>query len=93
MSRARISTTVDARRLAEVRRRLQTSDSEIVDQALAMLLEALEADDEVRALTEHPYEQDPDLAWEAPSGPVLPWNGDVPQEVLDLAAERRSPRA
>ena len=89
MVRARISTTVDAQRLAEARRRLAVSDSELIDRALAALIDELEAERERSALTERPYEDDPELAWQAPLGPPLPYDHDVPKDVLDLAARRR----
>ncbi len=89
MARTRISTTVDARRLDDVRRRLGVPDSEIVDRALAVLVEQLDALHEQVALEEQPYEADPDLAWDAPPGPDLPYDGQVPAEVLELAAARR----
>lgn len=89
MSRTRISTTVDAHRLAEARRRLAVSDSELIDRALAALIDDLEAERELTALIEAPYEDDPELAWHAPVGPDLPYDHDIPRDVLALAAERR----
>lgn len=89
MVRMRISTTVDAQRLATARQLLGTSDSQIVDRALAALIEQLEAHAEQAALTAHPYEDDPDLAWDAPPGPDLPYEAEVPSDVLRLAAQRR----
>lgn len=41
------------------------------------------------ALVARPYEDDPDLAWQAPGSPGLPYEGEVPAEVLALAAARR----
>ena len=87
--RVRISTTVDGARLAAARSKLQTSDSEIVDRALAALLDQLDAAQERAVLEAMPYDEDPDLAWTAPSGPSLPYDGDVPAEVERLAASRR----
>lgn len=89
MARARISTTVDAQRLADARRLLGTTDSELMDRALAALIENVEAQRELAALTRHPYEDDPDLVWHAPPGPDLPYDGDIPADVLRLARERR----
>ncbi|CAN5134456.1 hypothetical protein BH20ACT9_BH20ACT9_08160 [soil metagenome] len=89
MTRTRLSTTVDAHRLAEARRRLAVSDSELVDRALAALIDDLEAERERTALAEWPYEDDPELAWQVPVGPDLPYDHDIPRDVLDLAAERR----
>lgn len=90
MARTRISTTVDRDRLDEARRRLGTSDSELIDEALAVLLRELDAEDELAALDRSPYEADPDLQWHAPPGPPLPYDGDVPPEVEALARERRA---
>lgn len=89
MARVRVSTTVDATNLETCRRLLGQPDSRIFDRALAALVEALEATREAAALEALPYEDDLDLAWEAPPGPPLPYDGEVPEEVLALAAERR----
>ncbi|MGH8992678.1 MAG: hypothetical protein ACRDYV_18780 [Acidimicrobiia bacterium] len=85
----RISTTVDAQRLATVRRLMPVTDSQIIDRALTALLEQLEAERELAALSAAPYESDPEVAWAAPTGPDLPYDGKVPAEVLRLAAKRR----
>jgi len=92
MSRVRISTTVDGERLAACRRILETSDSKIVDRALAALVEELEERQELDALEAQPYHDDPDLAWQPPQGPDLPYDGDVPADVARLAARRRARR-
>lgn len=89
MPRARISTTVDRDRLRECRSLVQAPDSVLFDRALALLLEALRAEEEIKALQAMPYEQDPDLTWEAPTGPDLPYDGEVPADVMALAEERR----
>jgi hypothetical protein len=89
MSRVRVSTTVDAQQLATVRQMLGTSDSQILDRALAALIEQLETEQELAALAALPYEDDPDLAWPLVPGPDLPYDGEVPAEVLRLAAKRR----
>lgn len=89
MTRVRVSTTVDAQRLATVRHMLGTSDSQILDRALAALIEKLEAEQELAALAALPYEDDPDLAWPVVPAPDLPYEGEVPAEVLRLAAKRR----
>lgn len=90
MTRTRISTTVDARRLERCRRELGLPDSELIDRALAALLRELLSAHEQRALLEQPYEDDPDLAWQVPGGPDLPYDAEVPDEVKRLAAERRA---
>ncbi|MGI8574070.1 MAG: hypothetical protein ACR2MA_01740 [Egibacteraceae bacterium] len=41
------------------------------------------------ALTELPYEYDPELSWRAPVGPDLPYDGRIREEVLELAKTRR----
>ncbi len=89
MNRVRLSTTVDARLLAEARRLVPGPDSRLVDRALAALVEQLEGRRELEALAAHPYEDDPDLSWSAPPGPDLPYDGPVPAEVRKLARQRR----
>ena len=89
MKRARISTTVDAQQLANARARLDASDSELLDRALAALIDDIDTQHERTALAEQPYEDDPELTWQAPSGPDLPYDGDIPSDVIELAAERR----
>ncbi len=89
MARVRISTTVDAERLARVRRLLQESDSRLVDRALVALLEDLERQREQEVLRQHPYDGDPDLSWHAQPSPALPYDGEIPAEVLELAEQRR----
>ncbi len=66
------------------------NDSRMLDQALDALIDKIEAQRELRALEENPYSDDADLAWTAPAGPDLPYDGDVPPEVRELAARRRS---
>ena len=83
---------MDAQRWAAARRLLAGTHSQIVDQALAVLVEHLEAEQERAALAALPYEQDPDLAWEAPAGPDLPYDGEVPPDVLRLAEQRQRAR-
>ncbi len=90
MARTRISTTVDGDRLARARRLFGGPDSELIDRALVLLLRRLDAEREVAAITAAPYEDDPELAWTAPPGPDLPYDGEVPAEVARLAAERRA---
>lgn len=89
MSRTRISTTVDAERIARCRGALGVSDSELLDRALAALLRELVGAHERRALEAAPYEDDPELAWQSPPGPDLPYDGPVPEEAMRLAAQRR----
>lgn len=93
VARIRISTTVDASRWAEARRLLDASPSQIVDAALGALIEKVEEEREQLALDRYPYEDDPDLSWEAPAGPQLPYEGEIPEEVLALARERRRHRS
>jgi hypothetical protein len=93
MARIRISTTVDELRWAEAQRLLGASPSQIVDAALSALIEKIEEERERIALDRYPYEDDPDLSWEAPAGPQLPYEGEVPEDVLALARERRRRRS
>lgn len=90
MARVRISTTVNGERLETCRRMLGLPDSRILDRALAALLDRLETEKEVAALQAQPYEGDPDLAWQAPPGPDLPYDGEIPAEVRRLAQRRRT---
>lgn len=92
MARVRVSTTVDAHNWETVRRLLDAPSSQIVDRALAALIDQLETAHEHAVLREMPYEDDPDLAWDAPTPPALPYEGDVPAEVLRLAKRRRAPQ-
>lgn len=92
MERVRISTTVDASRLARCRRLIQGRDSEVLDRALDALIEQEETRRELEALARLPYEDDPDLSWSAPSGPDLPYDGNIPADVVDLASRRRAER-
>lgn len=87
--RTRISTTVDADRLQRARALLTIPDSQLIDRALEALLKEARVDKERRALTAQPYDSDPELTWTAPPGPPLPYDGDIPADVLRLAAERR----
>lgn len=92
MKRVRISTTVDAARLASCRALFGDSDAKMLDEALAALVERIEGERERQAMEANPYSDDPDLSWTAPAGPDLPYDGDVPAEVRKLAARRRSGR-
>ncbi len=92
MPRERISTTVDRDRLALCRRLIGTNDSTLIDRALAALLDALEAEREQEALDAMPYEADAELAWVAPDGPDLPYDGEIPVDVKRLAEKRRRQR-
>jgi hypothetical protein len=92
MNRVRISTTVDVGSLERARQLMPGSDSRLLDRALAALIQQLEEERESAALAAHPYEEDPDLTWEAPPGPDLPYDGEVPKEVTQLARRRRRQR-
>jgi hypothetical protein len=91
MSRARISTTIDAQRLARARALSGLSDSKLLDRALLALLDRLEEEREIAALTRYPYDDDPELSWEVPAAP-LPYDADVPEEIVELARLRRTER-
>lgn len=60
-----------------------------MDRALATLVDGLEAQMEIAALEAMPYDEDPELSWEAPPAPPLPYTGEVPADVLALAERRR----
>jgi len=85
----RISTTVDAIQWERARKLMDSPASKIVDRALETLVERLEAEQDLKALEEFPYEGDPELNWEVDPVPGLPYDGKVPQEILRLAAQRR----
>ena len=89
MSRERISTTVDSARLERARRLFRVRDSRLIDQALDALVQLELSKRELAAIEENPYEGDPDLAWDAPEGPDLPYDGEIPADVRRLAARRR----
>lgn len=89
MSRTRVSTTVDGERLARARELFGGTDSELLDRALELLVRRLDAQRERAALLADPYEADEELAWQAPPGPDLPYDGNIPDDVRALARERR----
>ena len=64
----------------------------MLDRALQALIKQLEEEGERAALVAHPYEDDADLTWQAPPGPDLPYDGDVPEEVIRLARRRHTAR-
>lgn len=92
MNRVRISATVDADDLERARKLTGARDSQLLDEALRLLVRERRAEQERAALTAQPYDTDPDLAWHAPPGPALPYDGEVPPEVLALARARRRRR-
>lgn len=95
MARERISTTVDAGRLAEARARSDLRDSELFDRALELVVRQMMIEAEIDALDRFPYELDPDLNMgTAPGDPAdeLPYDGVVPEQVLRLAEQRRAER-
>ena len=92
MKRVRLSTTVDAERLAKSRRLFKGPDSHLIDRALQALIEEMQGAAELRALEKYPYESDPELAWEVSEGPSLPYDGKVPKKVQALARARRRRR-
>lgn len=96
MARTRISTTVDSERLDRARQIVGGRDSELLDRALAELVEHDEARREAAALTEAPYDDDdelrtgpPDIDWDA----ELPYEGAIPDNVVELARQRRRSRS
>ena len=91
--RVRISTTVDQERLDEARRRTGDRDSELMDRALAALLDALDAEAELRALEAAPYDIDPELAMPKAAAGADDYDGEVPSSVMRLATRRRAARA
>ena len=93
--RTRISTTVDDERLAAARKQTGLPDSQLIDLALASLLERAERDAEDSAFGEHPYELDPDLSglptgWPMSAPPLDDYDESVPTDVVALFASRRT---
>lgn len=92
MTRTRISTTVDTEQLQRARGVVGGRDSELFDQALAVLVEQDEVRRDHEALADAPYDEDdelqlgaPEIDWDA----ELPYDGAVPDEVVELARRRR----
>lgn len=92
MARTRVSTTVDTERLERARQIVGGRDSELLDQALAWLIERDERRREIEALDLSPYHLDgdldigtPEIDWDG----ELPYEGSVPAEVEELARKRR----
>lgn len=93
MPRSRISTTVDGVRLAHARALFAGRDAEMLDRALAALIDEIETAREIAALKENPYDSDPML--NIPLMPFpddLPYDGEVPPDVIALAEKRRAER-
>ncbi len=92
MSRVRISTTVDEERLGRARRLRSGRDSELLEAALAALIEREEQRLELDALRLAPYEADGDLSFPGPGidwDQEFPYDGSIPDEVVELARRRR----
>jgi hypothetical protein len=53
------------------------------------LIQQAEAGRELAALAGNPYENDAELAWNAPPGPDLPYDGEIPKAIAELARRRR----
>ena len=93
MTRVRISTTVDGERLRSTRALSGRPDSELFDRAPRLFIETDEAERERAALRALPYDEDPTRQPSilgAAAFVALPYDGDVPADVLRLAAERRA---
>ncbi len=71
---------------------LQTSDSKLVDRALAALVEEMEERQELHALEAQPYKMTRTWLGSLSRVRICPYDGDVPAEVARLAARRRSRR-
>lgn len=92
MARTRVSTTVDAERLKRARQIVGGRDSELLDQALAWLIERDDRRREIEALEASPYHLDDELEIGAPEidwDSDLPYEGSVPVDVAQLARKRR----
>jgi hypothetical protein len=93
MKRVRVSTTVDEPLLASARKLLRgVPDSRLIDRALQALIDSVEAAAEIRGLERFPYEDDPGLSFTGVGEPPLPYDDEVPKEVLAMARARRRRR-
>lgn len=93
MDRVRISTTVDQQRLGRARQLRSGRDSELLDAALAALIEQEEHRRELLALDRAPYEDDEELTTANPGidwDRELPYDGSIPDDVVELARQRRT---
>jgi hypothetical protein len=94
MTRARISTTVDAEKLADARARFGGRDADLFDQALELWLRTELIEHERRAILARPYDDDPDLRVQTTEHTIadLPYDGEPPESVRRLAELRRKKR-
>jgi hypothetical protein len=95
MNRTRISTTVDGAVLEQARSLSGVRDAEMFDAAMAALIEKIQGEQELAALRDWPYADDPELAMPPAPADVLdalPYSGAVPPEVVKLAKQRRLER-
>ena len=90
MARVRISSTVGSRQWDTARRLLPTPSCQILDRALAALIDRLETDHERAVLSASPYDDDADLVWHASTSRGLPYDGPVPPDVVRLAEQRQA---
>jgi len=89
MSRVRISTSVDADRLARARGFGLGRD--LIDAALVALIDREEQRRELAALDRSPYDANPELRLDDPRvdwDQELPYDGGVPADVIELARRR-----
>jgi hypothetical protein len=92
MNRKRISTTVDGAVLDHARELSGVRDAEMFDAAMSALIEKIQGERDLAALSDWPYVDDPELAM--PPAPTdvldaLPYSGAVPPELVKLAKQRR----
>lgn len=93
MKRVRISTTVDATKLERARSLVGTTDAQMIDRALEALIVEVNAAAERDALRRLPYDKDRELDLPAATfAGELPYDGEVPREILETARKRRAAR-
>jgi hypothetical protein len=95
MNRTRISTTVDGAVLEQARTLSGVRDAEMFDAAMAALIEKIQGEQELAALADWPYADDPELTMPPAPADVLdalPYSGAVPPELVKLAKQRRLQR-
>ena len=95
MNRTRISTTVDGAVLEQARQLSGARDADMFDAAMLALIEKIQGERELAALSDWPYAEDPELVMpQAPADflDALPYSGAVPPELVKLAKQRRLQR-
>lgn len=96
MNRVRVSTTVDSEKLKQAEALVGAPRSALFDAALAALIEKRLDAQEIAALSANPYQRDSELF--LPKSEIdwdveLPYDGEIPPNVVALAKRRRRAKA